>query len=223
VMFSQQSFSKLLLGVACSAAVAAHAHANLLTNASFENGNFVNQGNVTMVLPVGSTSITGWTVTADQLAWIDVGNPWGLSAQEGNRFLDLTAYPTGAPFGGVSQSIPTIPGQQYELSFYLGTYTQRWGGPPVSITASAGNASSTFTVATTSTASTWTPFSMHFMATAANTPVTLIGSAGFQYIGLDNLSVENIGGTPIPEPRTYILMTTALALLIGAGHRKRKV
>ena len=104
-MFSQQSFSKLLLGVACSAAVAAHAHANLLTNASFENGSFVNQGNATMVLTVGSTSITGWTVVADQLAWIDVGNPWGLSAQEGNRFLDLTAYPTGAPFGGVSQSI----------------------------------------------------------------------------------------------------------------------
>ena len=118
---------------------------------------------------------------------------------------------------------PTIPGQQYELSFYLGTYTQRWGGPPVSITASAGNASETFTVATTSTASTWTQFSMQFMATAANTPVTLIGSAGFQYIGLDNLSVENIGGTPIPEPRTYVLMTTALALLIGAGHRKRRV
>jgi hypothetical protein len=191
------------LGVACLAPLA---HANLLTNASFENGRFVNQGNVTMVLSVGSNAITGWTVTGDQLAWIDVGNPWGLSAQDVNRFLDFTAYPTGAPFGGISQTIATIPGQQYELSFYLGTYTQRWGGPPVSITTSAGSASETFTVNTTSSASTWTPFSMLFTATSTNTPVTLIGSAGFQYIGLDNVSVENIGGSAVPEPQTWLLL-----------------
>ena len=217
-MFLHLSFRKLLLGVAC---VAPLAHANLLTNASFEDGSFVNQGNATMVLNAGSTSITGWTVSADQLAWIDMGNPFGLSAQDGNRFLDLTAYPAGAPFGGVSQSIATIPGQQYELTFYLGTYTQRWGGPPVSILASAGNTSRTFTVSTTSTASTWTPFSMLFMATSATTPVTLTGSAGFEYIGLDNVSVEGVAGTTIPEPATYLLMATGLATLIAGRRRNR--
>jgi len=219
-MFSPQSFSKLLLGVAC---IVPLAHANLLTNASFEDGSFVNQANATMVLNVGSTSMTGWTVSADQLAWIDTGNPFGLSAQDGNRLLDLTAYPAGAPFGGVSQSIATIPGQQYELTFYLGTYTQRWGGPPVSILASAGNTSKTFTVSTTSTASTWTPFSMLFTATAGTTPVTLTGSAGFEYIGLDNVSVEGVGGTTIPEPTTYLLMATGLASLTGASRRRLKL
>ena len=101
-MFSHRAFSKVFLGIACMLPIAVHADANLLTNASFELGNFVNQGNATMVLNVGSTSITGWTVVNDQLAWIDVGNPFGLSAEEGDRFLDLTAYPAGAPFGGVS-------------------------------------------------------------------------------------------------------------------------
>ena len=101
-MYSRRAISKLL-GVACMIPLAAHA--NLLTNESFELGDFVNQGNVTMVLPVGSTAISGWTVINDQLAWIDTGNAWGLSAQDGDRFLDLTAYPTGAPFGGVSQAI----------------------------------------------------------------------------------------------------------------------
>src|SRR6185312_4014349 len=69
----------------------------MVANNSFELGTFVDDGNGTMVLPLGSTTITGWTVSNDQLAWITNPNPWGLSAVDGNRFLDLTAYPTGAP------------------------------------------------------------------------------------------------------------------------------
>jgi len=217
-MFANRVISKLFLGIACM--VPFVAHANLLTNESFEAGAFVNQGNATMVLPVGSTSITDWTVINDQLAWIDTGNPWGLTAQDGDRFLDLTAYPTGAPFGGVSQTITTVAGQQYMLSFYLGTYTARWGGPPVSISASAGNASQTFTVSTTSTASTWTPFSMPFTATSSNTAISLAGSAGFQYIGLDDVSVESVGGSPVPEPGTYALVIVGLMLLAAGGRHR---
>jgi len=82
-VFSRQAIGKLFLSVVC---VVPAAHANLLTNGSFELGAFVNQGNETMVLNVGSTTITGWAVVTDQLAWIDTGNPWGLSAQDGNRF-----------------------------------------------------------------------------------------------------------------------------------------
>ena len=214
--------TQLLAGVACMALVAVPAKANLITNGSFELGSFVNQGNATDVLNIGSTSITGWTVVTDQLAWIDTGNPWGLSAQDGNRFLDFTAYPAGAPFGGISQNIATVAGQQYELAFYLGNYTQRWGGPPVSILASAAGASQNFSVTTTSTASTWTPFSMTFTANAPVTTITLTGSAGFQYIGLDNVNVEGIGGSPVPEPRYYALMIIGLGIL-GVAVRRRSV
>jgi hypothetical protein len=197
------------------------ASANLLTNGSFETGSFVNQGNQTMVLPVGSTTISGWTVVADQLAWINAGNPWGLSAQDGNFFLDFTAYPAGAPFGGVAQSIATVPGQQYNLSFYLGSYTQRWGGPPVSIQASAGGTSQTFTDNTTSTGSTWTPFSMLFTASSANTVVSLVGTAGYQYIGLDNVSVVGLGVGAVPEPGSFTLIGAGLSALLFAARRRR--
>ncbi len=219
-MFSTKVTGKIIFAHCVLVLLAANANANLLTNGSFETGAFVNQGNVTMVLNLGSTAITGWTVVADQLAWIDAGNPWGLSAQDGTRFLDLTAYPTGAPFGGISQNIATIVGQEYELSFYLGTYTQRWGGPPVSVSASAGSASQTFTVSTTSTTSTWSPFTMNFTATAPTTAVTLIGSAGYQYIGVDNVSVVGLGGSPVPEPGSYALGLSGLGFLVAAGCRK---
>src|SRR6185436_12617847 len=99
-----------------------------IVNPSFELGTLVNDGNGTMVLAVGSTQITGWTVVTDQLAWILSPNPWGLTAQDANRFIDFTAYPTGAPFGGLRQSFATVDGAVYELSYYLGSYTQRWGG-----------------------------------------------------------------------------------------------
>jgi hypothetical protein len=220
-MIHRPGMVRVSLGLAYAAFLAAHANANLINNGSFESGAFVNQGNVTMVLAVGSTTITGWTVSTDQLAWIDTGNPWGLSAQDGTRFLDFTAYPTGAPFGGVTQTIPTVAGQQYQLSFYLGSYTQRWGGPPVSISASAAGASQVFTVSTASTASTWTPFSMMFTANSANTAVSLTGSAGLQYIGLDNVSVDPAGSSPVPEPGSYALIGAGLVVVAGAARRQR--
>lgn len=221
---TRQSFSKVLLSVAGFVFLATHANANLITNSSFELGGFINEGGSTMVLPVGSTAITGWTISTDQLAWIDVGNPWGLSAQDGTRFLDLTAYPAGAPFGGISQAIATVAGEQYELSFYLGSYTSRWGGPPVEITASAGSTSQAFAVTTTSTSSTWTPFTMLFTASAPTTTVSLTGTAGFQYIGLDDVSVEGLGGGnpgAVPEPGTYALMTTGLLAAAAFRHRMK--
>jgi hypothetical protein len=209
-----------LAAAVCLACLAAPASANLLTNPGFELGTLVNDGNATMTLNAGSTTITGWTVTGDQLSWIQAGNPFGLTAQDGSRFLDLTAYVTGAPFGGVTQSIATAAGLQYLLTFYIGSYTQRWGGPPVSIQASAAGTTQNFSVTTASTASTWTPFSMTFIATGTTTSVTLTGSAGVEYIGLDNVSVDQVGGAAVPEPATYGLFALGLATL--ALYRKRR-
>jgi hypothetical protein len=201
--------------------VATMAQAIPISNPSFETGTLVNDGTGTMILPVNSLQITGWTVVADQLAWILSPNSWGLAANDGNRFLDLTAYPTGAPFGGVRQTLSTTPGDLYQLSYDLGSYTQRWGGPPVSIIASAGNATQQCTVSTPSTASTWTQCSMTFTALAANTDLTLTGSQGSQYIGLDNVRVEAIGTTAVPEPASMALLGTGLAAL--AARRRRKL
>jgi hypothetical protein len=108
----------------CILACFVPAQANLISNGSFELGTFVDDGNGTDSFNAGPTTITGWTAVGRQVSWIRSPNPWGLSAQDGTHFLDLTGYATGAPFGGVTQTIATIAGQQYDLSFYLGSYTQ---------------------------------------------------------------------------------------------------
>jgi hypothetical protein len=200
-------------------------HAQLLTNGSFESGTFINQGNDTETFTAGATTMSGWTTTGNFVSWIGPSNPFGLMAQDGSFFLDLTGYHTGAPFGGVTQTIATTPGQPYALTFYLGSYTARWGGPPVSILASAGATSGTFTNSATTGSSTWTPETLDFTATGTSTVITLTGTAGVEYIGLDNVNVACTSpsgcGTGVPEPRTLTLLGLGLAG-IWFARRERK-
>ena len=204
--------------IALAAVGSGAAEANLLVNGSFENGNFAPPGNATMSLAVGSTAMTGWTTFNDTLSWIGTGNPWGLSANDGARFLDLTDLAAGAPFGGVVQTVATSPGSSYVLSFDLGSSTF-WGRPDA-ITASAAGTSATFTSPLTGTNNDWQRVSMAFTATSATTSVQLLGSAAFNYIGLDNVSLDLGAAAPIPEPETWALMLGGVAA-VGAWVRRR--
>ena len=73
------------------------ARANLLTNGSFEDGSAIPQPDGFLELPVGSTVITGWTVTRDEIDYIGT-NFWEHA--DGNRSLDLD----GTPGFGVSHN-----------------------------------------------------------------------------------------------------------------------
>jgi hypothetical protein len=214
----------LLVCVCLLSLVATSAHANAILNPSFEAGGFVNQGNQTMTMAVGSTTITSWTVVGDVMAWINAGNPWSLSAEDGDKFLDLSDYTAGSPFGGVTQTIATTVGSDYVLSYYLGSLTSIWGGPPVSILATAGSTSQTCTDSTTSVVSTWTLCSMSFTATSALTAITLAGAQGVNYIGLDNVSVEPDGvvAPPVPEPASMLLLAIGGVGLLTTARRGRR-
>jgi hypothetical protein len=218
----------LVFCIALATGPAAQAQ-NLLVNGSFEEGAFVNQGNQTMSLAPGATVISGWTVLTDATAWINAGNPFGLAASDGSRFLDLTNYSAGAPFAGLSQTFATLAGATYTLSFDLGG-SNAWGRPDALIASAAGT-SATFATgpaSATTPNNDWYQESMTFVATGATTTLTLQGSTGFNYIGLDNVVVELSAGpgtTPdpvpaIPEPGTWALMTAGLLGLV-ALHRRR--
>jgi hypothetical protein len=210
---------KLNTLVLCSALLGASAaHANLLTNGSFESGGFVNQGSDTMSLVSGSTVITGWTIVTDTTAWIGPTNPFGLHASDGDFFLDLTNYQAGAPFAGLTQTITTIPGATYLLSFDLGASTF-WGRPDA-ITASAAGVSATFASPTVGTNNDWYHETMSFVAASSSTVIDLQGQAGFNYIGLDNASVDFVSMSAVAEPGSLALMLAGL-MSLAAGARRR--
>lgn len=193
------------------------AHANLITNGSFESGSFAPPSNQTMTLLPGSTALTGWQVVNDSLAWIGVGDPWGLDAQDGDRFLDLSDYSAGAPFGGVQQSLATTPGYEYTVTFYLGS-SNTWGRPSA-LTVSAAGQSDSFQSPTTGTTNDWQQLSFVFVANSASTVLSFVGASGVNYIGLDNV-VATV--TAVPEPTTTVLLLAgmaALGLRMSRGHR----
>lgn len=208
--------SIIVLGIAVFG-VAVPSHANLLQNGSFEIGNFVPNADDAMLLPVSATDMTGWTVVANSLAWIGPSNPFGLSASDGSYFLDLSGYHDNAPYGGVEQTIPTIIGDQYQLSLDLGSSTTYNTGP-VSVLVTAGSASTTFT-STPTVNNGWDLFIFDFIATSSSTTISLIGQASINesYIGLDNVSV-----VPIPEPGTFALFAGSGLLALVGWRRFRK-
>lgn len=186
--------------------------ASLITNGSFEDTtNFVDQGNDTMTVGPGSTAITGWTVTAGSLAWIGPSNPFGVTASDGSYSLDLTGYRDAPPYAGVTQTISTVNGGHYVLTFDLGTQ----GNSPSAINAAAGTANQTFTT-TAQAGFGWQTETLAFTASGTSTTVSLLGQteSNGNYIGLDNVSVTCTSACTVsgaPEPASWALM------LVGFG------
>lgn len=199
-------------------AASSAANANLLTNGSFEAGRFAPGSNQTMTLAPGDTSLTGWTITNDAIAWIGAGDPWGLDASDGDRFLDLTDYSSGVPFGGLSQSFATSPGTAYLVAFSLGSSTH-WGRPSA-VTVSAAGASQTFTSPASGGNNDWERHTMSFLATGPSTTLSIIGAAGGNYIGVDDVSVAAVAAG-VPEPSTATLLLVGAGLLLARARRAK--
>jgi hypothetical protein len=73
--------------------------------------------------------------------------------------------------------------------------------------ASAGLASATFTSASSGGNNDWQHETLLFSASSASTTISLVGSTGQIYIGLDNVSV-----IAVPEPEEWAMMLLGLRL-----------
>jgi len=184
-----------------AAALCGAARADLIVNGSFEEGAFAPANGYAMVIEPGSTLMTGWEAISASFAWIGPGDPWGIDAADGNLFLDLTGWRTGAPFGGVRQTITTIPGREYRLSLALGS-SNNWGRPSA-VTVTAADTVQTFTSPLTGSTNDWQTNEMTFAATDAQTTISIVGSAGVNYIGLDDVSVVDLSGDVVIGGREW--------------------
>jgi hypothetical protein len=218
------SIAATLAGAIVLAGASVGAHATPFTNGDFEDtsGFTDNRGQDTDDLAAGSTSMTGWKVSATHnVAWIGPTNPFGLSAQHGSYFLDLTSYDDGAPFGGVSQAVDTVAGGHYDLTFFLGADGGGIGN--TGIAASAGATTQTFTNAINA-ANHWESEVLSFVATGTTTLLSLQGSVGGIYIGLDHVSLACTGNcvAATPLPGSIVMLGTALLGLGFVGYRRKQ-
>jgi Protein of unknown function (DUF642) len=209
------------------AASSSIAHAQIITNGSFEQptvpvGNFTN-------FPVGSTLITGWTVVNNSVSVVSgsfTQNGVTFPAQDGVQWLDLTGFNTNSN-EGVSQNVTTTPGNQYQLSFWIGNTT----GGGIFGTTSTVNVSITGVPSFSETNSTvspttqfWQQFTHTFVATAATTTLTFTNGdpSTDNDNGLDNISLLNQGPAgAVPEPTSAALVVSGLLGLGLLTRRKR--
>jgi choice-of-anchor C domain-containing protein len=196
---------------------AAQASSNLVTNGSFEAGSPQPGNGGFATLGAGSTAMAGWTVTGDSVDWIN--GYW--QASDGTHSVDLN----GLGVGGVSQTITTVAGQTYLLTFDLS------GNPDSAIATrtlqvTAGDASDPFAFAmggNSHGAMGWLGQSLTFKALSNSTTINFASTSGDNCCWgpvLDNVSVSAMGG--VPEPATWALMLGGFSLA-GVALRRRSL
>src|SRR5262245_23701329 len=106
---------------------AGHAKAELIVNGSFEDP-VLAPGAFALFTP-GQTLGGAWAVLGNPgtniaLSQTLYGEPFNntsrFNAQDGFNSIDLTGSFNQGPSAGVEQTVATISGQQYTLSFYVG-------------------------------------------------------------------------------------------------------
>jgi hypothetical protein len=197
-----------------------HVHAGLLVNGSFEAAT-----NAAMLdyisLSSGSTNIPGWITTNAELTWdgplLGTSLSPTLTAAQGSDFLDLTGTHDTPPYGAVFQTMTTTIGQQYQVSFELGSDTYwdtYYGGgtftTPVVAVSLNGVVAFSATNNFPNLSNYWQTWSFYFTATATNTTLMFTGAntSSVAYIGLDNVSVTGRGPSLVivlTEPNSVVV------------------
>jgi hypothetical protein len=170
------------------------------------------------VLPGGAAQlfspgamIGAWTVVGDAgtnvyLLQTTYSEPWNnvsqFNAQEGLNSVDLSGDGNKGPSAGVEQTVPTIAGHQYTLSFFVGRATPN-GGPAGVYAAPAtddlsidGGPRISFTNSDiTEGMINWKQFSYTFTANGDSTAIAFFNGTplGTNEAGLDNVTLVDEG------------------------------
>ncbi len=195
------------------ALMATASQAVTIVNGSFEAGTFT--GAPFDTLAAGNTSITGWSIGGAGVDWI--GSYW--QASQGNRSIDLSALSAGS----LSQSIATVIGQRYSVSFDLaGNPT---GSPllkQVVVTINGGDASTfDFTTGATSTANMgWVGNTYNFTATSTTSVLKFTSLANTA----SGPALDNVSISAVPEASTWAMLIAGFGMVgVSARRRRRSV
>jgi len=194
------------------------AHANLLVNGSFEAGTFTPDASGVQRLAVGTPGpapLAGWSLFVGDVFWVGTPNAYGITSSDGGRSMNL--YDPFRPLvrvGSVQQSVDSIPGARYELSFDVGA-SGGFASPTGVQTQAAGQAADFYN----SGSSDWVRHTWSFTANDTTTVIFFRGLLGDGYIGLDN-AVLTLAA--VPEPASWTLWLAAGLAAGGPALRRRR-
>ena len=206
-----------LLAATAMTGLASAAGAATITNGSFEVGPAAANGYFAE-LGFGDTQIAGWTVGGNSIDYINPSNPYWV-AQDGTRALDLS----GSAPGSISQTLDTVAGQSYTVSFYMAGNPD--GAPStkamsvdingLGVQNYSFDASGVVSYANLG----WTLETYTFVATGTSSVLTFTDlNTGSPYgAALDNVSIS----AGVPEPASWALMIGGFGLAGSALRRRR--
>jgi hypothetical protein len=214
-------FKTLLAAAALCGAAPAFAAANLLIDGSFESA-VLPDGDYGMY---GGNSLYGWTAVGGGL--IEVRRDIVGTAQDGDYFVELDSTANAA----MSQTIATVAGQRYSLSFWYSnrpaslSYNSVFPGGVapastngLSFDVGAGAVGVPGLPANTTGDNTWTLYSTSFVATGPSTTLTFAATGTSDSWGssIDDIAVT----TAVPEPGPLAMFGAGLAMLAGLARRR---
>jgi hypothetical protein len=179
--------AKMVLGgmvaaMGLAVGISGPAQAQLVTNGSFETGDF-----------------TGWTLTGNT-GFMGVECPGAPFAGPGDGNCDVFAGPVGTTLGTLSQVLNTLPGRFYNINFDF----MPDGGTPSFFSAVWDAQPALFSV-TNPAASPYQVLHFTALATAATTSLSFNFRDDPGFLKLDSVSVA------VPEPGTMALLGIGMA------------
>jgi hypothetical protein len=197
--------------------------ANLITNGGFETPVVGSGGNMQFLS--GSSGLTGWTIGGTDVYLLDTGftfNGVTFNSHSGNQALDITGVGNSGA-NTISQTIATVIGTSYTLSFWLGN---AHGTIPAYSLASSVSLSVTglgnmaFTnAAITLNAVNWALQTLTFTASSSSTTLTFTNTTPTAdgYAGLDDITLD-----AVPDAGSSLLLLGLVVLgLFGAARVPR--
>jgi hypothetical protein len=201
-----------VLGVAAVTPV----QAELIANGSFEYPSNEGQPYKTYdssVIP----PIPIWTVVTNSVDIVTSG--WSnIPAYGGGQFLDLVGSGHG---GAISQTLSTLPGQQYSLSFaYSNNYDSNINASAEVIVAGLGSTTNllpsglqSLSHSSTETTFVWTLYYATFTADAAETTLLFRETDGLSWNG--GILLDAVSLNAVPLPPSILLLGSGLLSLVG--------
>lgn len=169
---------------------------NLVNNGSFESGDY-----------------SGWTTGGNfQFTQVVSGPFSSYSGAEDGSF-----YSTMGPVGSdatLSQTLTTVAGAQYTLSFWFGSV----GDNPSDFSVS-WDGTSLLSLSNPNTGANWTQFTFQVTGTGSDT-LQFAFRDDPAYLALDNVSVTQNSGQSVPEPSSFLLLGTGVLGLAGVARRR---